>query len=46
MCRDECAVNCAFSFAANEADPDLFSRTAVRSGTFIAAAAFLHRARV
>jgi hypothetical protein len=27
MRRDERAVNCAFSFAANEADQDLFLRT-------------------
>jgi hypothetical protein len=46
MCRDECAVNCAFSFAANQADPELFARAAGHSGTFIAAAVFLHRARV
>jgi len=46
MCRDECAVNYAFSFAANEVDQDLFLRTAPRCGTFVAVAAFLHRARV
>jgi len=45
-CLDERAVNCAFSIAANEADQDLFLRTALRHGTFVAVAAFLHRARV
>jgi hypothetical protein len=46
MRRDERAVNCAFSFGVNEADQNLFLRTALRDGTFVAAAAFLHRARV
>jgi hypothetical protein len=46
MRRDERAVNCAFSFAANEADEDLFLRAVDRSGTFVVGAAFLHQARV
>jgi hypothetical protein len=46
MRRAERAVNCAFSFVANQADPELFRGTAARTGTFIATAVFLHRARV
>jgi hypothetical protein len=46
MRRDERAVNCAFSFVANQADQELFSRAADNSGTFVATALFLHRARV
>jgi hypothetical protein len=46
MRRDERAVNCAFSFIANEADRELFSQAAWSQGTFIATAVFLHRARV
>jgi hypothetical protein len=38
-------VNCAFSFAANEADPDYFRGADARSGTFVAGAAFLHQVR-
>jgi hypothetical protein len=46
MRRDECAVNCAFSFAANAVDPELFLRTLARSGTFVVVAAFVRHARV
>jgi hypothetical protein len=45
MRRDERAVNCAFSFAANEADPELFLRAAACSGKFVVVAAFPRRAR-
>jgi hypothetical protein len=46
MRRDERAVNCAFSLAANGADPELFLRALARGGTFVVVAAFLRRARV
>jgi hypothetical protein len=39
-------MNCAFSFVANEADPNYFRKSRGHSGTFIATALFLHRARV
>jgi len=44
--RDERAVNYAFSFALSKADQELFSRVVDHRGTFVAAAAFLHRAYV
>jgi hypothetical protein len=39
-------MNCAFSFVANEADPKFFRKSRGHSGTFVATAPFLHRARV
>jgi hypothetical protein len=46
MRRAERAVNCAFSFVANQPIQNYFRGTAACTGTFIATAVFLHRARV
>jgi len=39
-------MNCAFSFVANEADPEFFRKSRGRTGTFVATALFLHRGPV